>query len=471
MTTKTKNDDILKRIPPQDLEAEQSVLGAILIDNSTLTLLPDYLDGEDFYREAHRDIYRAMLELNKKQEPIDAVTLCGLLRDQGLLEQIGGPSYIGELAAVVPSATVIRSYARRVTNKANLRRLAAVATDIASSCYENPVDVQGFLEQSERVLFNLASKRQKQTARFITMTEGTGTFIKEVERAQETKTNLVGIATGFNDLDKTIGGLEPGNLILIAARPSAGKTALAINIATNMALDNTAGAVAFFSLEMSSGSIISRFVCSHARLDLLKIRRGYIAQSEYPKLAQACADLSQTHILIDDSASLTPMQLRARCQIASQRAGVPLTCVIVDYLQLMKSNEDRATREREVADVSQALKALAKELKIPVIALSQLSRQVESRSDKHPLLADLRESGSLEQDADIILFIYRDEMYKGAKSKEPGVADIIIAKQRNGPTGMEKLTYISTYTRFENYIAESGVFEPAPENNGWQSND
>ena len=446
----TTSDNILKRVPPQNLEAEQSVLGAILLDNTTISRLSDALDLDDFYRESHRQIYRAMLDLDAARDPIDAITLTHALRNMGMLELIGGPAYIAELASVVPTAANILHYARIVRERAQLRAIGSLATDIASESYKNPANVPDFLEKTERLIFNLATHRT-QAARFITMPEGTRTYLKQVERAYENQQAIVGLPTGFTDLDRAIGGLEPANLILIAARPSMGKTALACNIATNIAL--AGGTVAFFSLEMSSNEVIARIMCAHARLDLLRVKSGFIGERDFPRLAQTAAELSECSILIDDSAALTTVQLRSRCRLAVQRAGKPLTAVIVDYLQLMKPSEDRDSREREVAEISRALKELAKEMGVPVIALSQLSRQVEGRSDKRPLLADLRESGALEQDADIILFIYRDEVYK-RDSKEKGVAEINVAKQRNGPTGTEKLTWIANYTRFENYMPE-----------------
>jgi replicative DNA helicase len=451
-------DDILKRIPPQNLEAEQSVLGAILLDQKrALNTAFEIITCDDFYRETHREIARAMVALDEAHIEIDAITLTDALRNKGALEAVGGPAYIAEIASVVPTAANVAYYARIVHEKAILRSLASVATDIASTAYEYGGDLDEFLQDTAKRIFDICTERE-QSGTFITMPEATRNYLKQIERAynKENKENPSGLLTGFTDLDNAIGGLEPANLILIAARPSMGKTSLACGIACNVAL--AGGNVAFFSLEMNSSELVGRLLCSEARVDLLRAKRGFIGERDFPKLAQAAAALSETNIWIDDSAALTTIQLRSRCRRIINNSDKPLSLICVDYLQLMKPIKAHESREREVSEISRSLKELAKEFKVPVIALAQLSRQVEGRSDKRPMLADLRESGALENDADIVLFIYREEMYK-RDCKEPGVAEINVAKQRNGPTGVEKLTWIGSYTRFENYAPDTGLFE------------
>jgi replicative DNA helicase len=460
-------DDILKRIPPQNLEAEQSVLGAIFLDNRALSVIQEDFSADDFYRESHRVIYRAMLELDAKREPIDAITIANALRDGGTLEQIGGPAYIAELASIVPTAANVAHYARIVRDKAVLRALGSVATDIASSCYENPADVSEFIQEAARRIFDVCSEKSRSRG-FMKMPEATRESLKQMERAYEGDRAVLGLPTGFRDIDIAIGGLESGTVIVIAARPSMGKTALACDIARNVALaDKGDGVVAFFSLEMSSSQLVTRMLCSQARVDLLRARTGYLRQSDFPKLAQAAAELAETDIWIDDTAALNPVQMRNRCRAAVRATDKKLKLIIADYMQLMKPVKPRDSREREVAEISGAMKELAKEFKVPVIALSQLNRAVEDRTDKRPMLRDLRESGAIEQDADIIAFIYRDEVYN-RNTKEPGIAEVILGKSRNGPTGVTKLTWIQSYTTFESYAADTVAQEPFQSD--WQRN-
>ncbi|HEY6417970.1 MAG TPA: replicative DNA helicase [Candidatus Binataceae bacterium] len=453
-------DDILRRVPPQNLEAEQSVLGAILLENTSLDQTLEIIGAEDFYREAHRQIFQAMIGLWERNEPVDAITLTNALRGKGALEAVGGPSYIAELAASVPTAGNIAHYARIVHEKAVLRSLASISTDIASSAYDAPNNVDEFVDQAEHRIFEISEKRVKPS--FHRMKELTVASIKLVERLFERKELVTGVPTGFVDLDRITAGFQPSDLIIIAARPGVGKTALALNIATHAALyaDPPVG-VAFFSLEMSKEQLVLRMLCSEARVDSAKVRTGYIRKDDFPKLIEAADRLSGSNIFIDDSSDTSPLVLKAKCRRLKRDRSTNLGLVVVDYMQLMRAARPGESREKEIAEISRSLKALAKELNLPVIGCSQLNRQVETRPDRRPLLADLRESGALEQDADVIAFIYRDEVYKGKESKEPGVAEIIIAKQRNGPTDTAKLTYLSQYTRFENYSPESGMFEDA----------
>jgi replicative DNA helicase len=450
-------DDILKRVPPQNLEAEQSVLGAILLDNEGINQALEILSADDFYRESHREIFRAMGELSDRNHPVDAITLCDTLRSKGVLEAIGGAAYIAELAACVPTAANIGHYARIVREKAVLRSLATVATEVASGAYDGPANVDEYLDEAEHRIFEIAEKRIRPS--FHSMKELSKESLKLIEALYDRKELVTGVPTGFLDLDRITAGLQPSDLVIIAARPSMGKTALALNIAGYAATqaDPRVG-VAFFSLEMSKEQLVLRMLCSEARVDSAKARNGRLSADDFTKLARAAGDLYDAPIYIDDSSDITPIVLKAKCRRLARERNVNLGLIIVDYMQLMRAPKPGESREKEIADISRSLKALAKELKVPVMALSQLNRQVETRPDRRPLLADLRESGAIEQDADVIAFIYRDEMYH-RDSKEPGVAEVIVAKQRNGPTDTARLTYLSQFTRFENYAPEMGYLE------------
>jgi replicative DNA helicase len=452
-------DDILKRVPPQNIEAEQSVLGAILLDNDAINQAIEILTADDFYRESHREIFRAMVALSERNQPVDAITLTDALRTAGVLEAVGGTGYIAEVAACVPTAANAGHYARIVREKALLRSLASISTEIASGAYDSPPNVDEYLDESEHKIFEISERRIRQS--FYSMPELTRESIKLLERLYERKELVTGVPTGFLDLDRLTAGLQPSDLIVIAARPSMGKTALALNIAAHAATEcDPRLGVAIFSLEMSKEQLVLRMLCAEGRVDSSRARAGYLGERDFPKLAQAAARLSEAPIFIDDSSDTSPIVLKAKCRRLMRERNSNLGLIVVDYLQLMRSARPGESREKEIAEISRSLKALAKELKVPVVALSQLNRQVETRPDRRPLLADLRESGAIEQDADLIAFIYRDEMYH-RDSKEPGVAEIIIAKQRNGPTGTAKLTYLTQFTRFENYAHEEDAFTDA----------
>jgi replicative DNA helicase len=452
-------DDILKRVPPQNIEAEQSVLGAILLDNEAINQAIEILTQEDFYRESHREIFRAMVALSERSQPVDAITLTDALRTGGVLEAVGGAGYIAELAACVPTAAHAAHYARIVREKALLRSLASISTEIASGAYDSPSNVDEYLDESEHRIFEISERRIRQS--FHTMPELTRESIRLLERLYERKELVTGVPTGFLDLDRLTAGLQAADLIVIAARPSMGKTALALNIAAHAATEcEPRVGVALFSLEMAKEQLVLRMLCAEGRVDSSKARAGYLGERDFPKLAQAAARLSEAPIFIDDSSDTSAIVLKAKCRRLMRERNANLGLIIIDYLQLMRSARPGESREKEIAEISRSLKALAKELKVPVVALSQLNRQVETRPDRRPLLADLRESGAIEQDADVIAFIYRDEMYH-RDSKEPGVAEVIIAKQRNGPTGTAKLTYLTQFTRFENYAAEEDAFRDA----------
>ncbi len=456
-------DDILRRVPPQNLEAEQSVLGAVLLENDAINHVLEILRPDDFYREQHRQIFEAMIELSDRNDPVDAITLTDALRSKGVLESIGGPQYIAELAASVPTAANAAYYARIVHDKAVLRGLATIATDIASSAFDEPANVDEFLDAAEHRIFEISERRVKPA--FHTMRELATDSIKLVERLYERRELVTGVPTGFIDLDRITAGLQPSDLIIIAARPSMGKSSLALNVATHAACyaDPPVG-VAFFSLEMSKEQLVLRLLCAEARVDLARARNGTFRGEDFTSLAMSAAKLSEAKIYVDDSSDLSPIALKAKCRRLARDRTSNLGLIVVDYLQLMRPSRPSSSleaREKEIADISRSLKALAKELKVPVVALSQLNRQVELRADRKPILADLRESGAIEQDADVIAFIFRDEVYKGKESKTPGVAEVIIAKQRNGPTDTIRLTYLTQFTRFENYAPDAGAFEEA----------
>lgn len=447
--------DILTRVPPQNLDAEQSVLGAILLDNEAINHVLEILGPEEFYRESHREIFRAMIELSDRGQPVDAITLTDALTSRGVIERIGGPAYIAELVNRVPTAANVAHYARIVREKAVLRSLASTATEIAGGAFDGPADVDQYLDEAEHRVFEIAERRISPS--FHSIRDVTKASIGLLERLHDRREMVTGVPTGFTELNRITAGFQPADLIVIAARPSMGKTALALNIAASAALraDPPVG-VAFFSLEMSKEQLALRMLCSEARVDSARARNGYFNQEEFMRLITAADELSAAKIFIDDSSDISPIVLKAKCRRLARDRSSSLGLIMVDYLQLMRSARPGESREKEIAEISRSLKALAKELSVPVVALSQLNRQVETRPDRRPLLADLRESGAIEQDADVIAFIYRDEMYH-RDSKEPGVAEVIVAKQRNGPTDTAKLTYLSQYTRFENYISEDEV--------------
>jgi replicative DNA helicase len=451
-------DDFLKRVPPHSTDAEMAVLGGILLDNEAINHALEILKPEDFYREHHRTIYSAMVQLSDRGIPIDIVTLTDALGGKDLLERVGGASYLAEIVSFVPSASHTAHYSKIVREKAVLRSLAAIAGEIAGESYDVPgSNVEEFLDQAEHKVFEIAERRVRPS--FVKMDELSRHAIALLEQLYERKELVTGVPTGFMDLDRITAGFQRGDLIIIAARPSMGKTALALNIAANAALEaDPKVGVAIFSLEMSKEQLAFRLLCSEARVDSAKARSGFLGERDFPKLAQAAGRLSEAPIYIDDSSDTTALVLKAKCRRLARDPNSHLGLIIVDYLQLMRAATSGESREKEIAEISRSLKALAKELKVPVVALSQLNRQVETRPDRRPLLADLRESGAIEQDADVIAFIYRDEMYH-RDSKEPGVAEVIVAKQRNGPTDTAKLTYLSQFTRFENYAEAGGYFE------------
>lgn len=439
-------EDNLRKVPPQNLEAESSVLGGILLDNEAINHVLELLRPEDFYRESHRKIFRAMIELSDRSEPVDLITLSDCLKARGDIDAIGGSAYLASLADFVPSAANIAYYARIVREKSILRNLISAATDIATRGFEEQGNIEEFLDTAEKVIFDISEKKIK--ASFVAVGDMIKDTLKTVEKLYERKEMVTGVATGYNDLDRLTSGLQPADLIVIAGRPSMGKTAFSLNIATNAAFKGIG--VAVFSLEMAKEQLVLRMLCSEARVDNSKMRSGYLGERDFPKLASAAGRLHEAPIYVDDTPAIGVLELRAKARRLVRDRTKRVGLIVVDYLQLMRGMGTASNREQEISEISRSLKALAKELNVPVIAISQLNRRVEDRGDKRPMMSDLRESGAIEQDADVIMFIYREEVYN-QKTENKGVAEVIVAKQRNGPIDTVNLSFLSEYTRFENY--------------------
>src|SRR5436853_1839809 len=439
-------DESLRRVPPQSLEAEEAVLGGILLDNAALDRVTELVQADDFYREAHRKVFRAMLDLSARNEPADLITLAEVLKARSELADVGGSAYLAELAERVPTAAHVAQYARIVRDKSILRGLIGAATEIAMHGYEGGGDVAELLDHAEQLIFGISDRNVKPA--FVRISDLLVESLKTIERLYEQKQAVTGVPSGFHDLDNLTAGFQPSDLVIVAGRPSMGKTALCLNIAEHAALRADVG-VAVFSLEMSKEQLALRMLCSESRVDLKRVRTGHLSDREFPKLAMAAGRLADAPIYIDDTPALSILELRAKARRLKRDPATKLGLIIVDYLQLMRSTEGKDSREQEISEISRSLKALAKELNVPVIALSQLNRQVESRNPPKPRLADLRESGAIEQDADVIAFIYREEVYVEDSDKK-GVAEIIVAKQRNGPVDSVELTFLAEFTRFEN---------------------
>jgi len=443
-----QNGSSAPRVPPQSIEAEEAVLGGILLDNHSLERAAEILTDEDFYRESHRRIFRALVELDLKHEPADVITLTECLKRRGDLDAVGGAAAIAELVERTATAANVVLYAKIVKEKSILRGLVDVASDIVGRAMSGSTgDVDQFLDEAENSVFRISEGRIKTGFSKIEQV-----IVGSIERIQELygkKELVTGVPTGFYELNKLTSGFQRGDLIIIAGRPSMGKSALATNIGQHAA--EAGYPVAMFSLEMSKESLVLRMLCGEARVDGQKVRTGFLGERDLPRLAMAAARLAELPFFIDDTPALSVMEVRSRARRLMRDVGRDEHCgmIIVDYLQLMRAHRDVDNREQEISMISRSLKALAKELDVPVIALSQLNRQVETRADKRPMLSDLRESGAIEQDADLIAFVYRDEFYNKATTKE-GVAEIIIAKQRNGPQGTVELSFRKELTKFEN---------------------
>jgi replicative DNA helicase len=438
-----------ERALPHNLEAEKSVLGAILIHNEAFNHAAELIDSRDFFRDAHRRIFDKMVQLSERNDPIDFVTLKEELGRSGELEEVGGPAYIASLADGVPRSANVEHYARIVKEKATLRNLIQSANRILSEAYRAEEDAEVILDGAEKAIFEIAEDRIREG--FVPLRDLVQSSFATIEKLQQHKGLVTGVPTGFIDLDEMTSGLQPSDLVLVAARPSMGKTSFVLNIAQHVGTQ-TDMTVGFFSLEMSKEQLFMRMLTAEARIDAHRFRSGYLNEKDYGRLSHALGTLAEARVFIDDTASLGVLEMRAKARRLQAEHGLHL--LIIDYIQLMQGRGRFESRQAEIASISRSLKGLAKELKIPIVALSQLSRASETRSDHRPQLSDLRESGALEQDADVVMFIYRDEQYRDAdgqpNQESEGIAEIIIGKQRNGPVGTAKLAFIKEHTRFEN---------------------
>ena len=448
------SDPSLYKIPPQNLEAEQSILGSVLLENSAINSVLEVMSKDDFYSEAHRKIFNVMVELSEKNEPVDIITLSNALKDRNTLDSIGGTAYLASLVDNVPSAANVTNYAKIAKEKAILRGLIASATEIINSCYETGSDVDQILDQAENRIFEIAENKVRPS--FHPIREIVKDSFRSIEDLFARRELITGVPTGFEKIDDLTSGLQQSDLIIIAGRPSMGKTAFALNIAQFAALESQTP-VAVFSLEMSKEQLVFRLLASEAKVDSQRLRKGFLGETDWPKLTAAAGRLSEAPLFIDDTPAITVLEMKAKSRRLKADAGLGL--IVVDYIQLMRGGNYRESREQEISEISRSLKALAKELKVPVIALSQLNRKVEDRTNRRPQMADLRESGAIEQDADVIAFTYRDEVYnKSEDNPEKGIAEIIIGKQRNGPTGKARLVFQKEFTRFENLAFTQGDY-------------
>jgi replicative DNA helicase len=435
------------KTPPQFLEGERAILGGLLIDNDAVPKVLATLTPEDFYREAHRNIFYAIVDLFNKNEPVDLITLTSGLKEKGVFENVGGALFLMELIDAVPSAANIIHYAKVVKEKSILRQLISAATEISTRCYDEQQDVDEFLDEAEQILFRVGESRIG--TGFYHIQDLMKTSFQTIESLYERKENITGVSSGFRDLDAMTAGFQNSDLIIVAGRPSMGKTSLALNIAMNAATD-AAKPTAIFSLEMSKEQIALRILCSKAKVNLKSLRTGFLTPEDWARLTLAVGSISDSPLYVDDTPAISTLEIRAKARRLKKEKDLGL--IIVDYLQLMKGPARADSREKEISDISRSLKALAKELNIPIIALSQLNRKVEERPNKRPQLADLRESGAIEQDADVIIFIYRDEVYnKSEDNPKKGEAEIIIGKQRNGPIGMVTAFFDAKYSTFRPY--------------------
>jgi len=440
------------RLPPHSVEAEQAVLGGLMLDASAWDGVADLIESRDFYRRDHQLIYAAIAELVETQSPCDAVTVSESLSNKGIVDEVGGLGYLARLTRDTPSAANARAYAGIVRDHALLRQLVQAGGEIASSA----LDTRGrapseLVEEAERRVFEIAEKGTRTRAGFRAVKDVLPDTVDKIDRLHQNPGAFTGVATGYTELDRMTTGFQPGDLIIIAGRPSMGKTTLAINIAENAAIDRQVP-VAIFSMEMSAEQLTMRMISSLGRVSQGHLRTGNLSAEDWPRITSATEVLAQAPIFIDETAGLTPTEIRARARRLKREKGLGL--IVVDYLQLMTVSGNKENRATEISEISRSLKALAKELQLPVVALSQLNRSVEQRQEKKPVMSDLRESGALEQDADVILMIYREEVYEPNTTRK-GIADIIISKQRNGPTGEVQLTFLGEYTRFENMVAEA----------------
>jgi replicative DNA helicase len=442
---KEGKDISLEKLPPQNLDAEMAVLCSMMIEEEAISQAVESLKEDAFYKQAHRIIFNAIISLYSNNKAVDLITLADELKKKGELEEAGGINYLTSLNTFVPTAANISHYAKIVKDKSMLRGLITSATKILSAAYDAQDEAKEILDKAERMIFEITSRRIE--GGFVSLKEIIKDSIETIDSLYQRKSNVTGLATGFDDFDKMTSGLHEGELIVVAGRPSMGKSALTGCIAEHVGITLKQG-VAIFSLEMSKEQLAQRMLCSHARVDASKVRTGFLSQTDWPRLVNAAGKFSEAPIFIDDSSALSVLELKGKARRLKSMHDIKL--IIVDYLQLLESPSFRSEgRQQEISDISRSLKALAKELDVPLIAVSQLSRKPEGRDDKRPQLADLRESGAIEQDADLVLLLFREEFYTQTEENR-GVAEVLIAKQRNGPTGPMKLAFLKEFTRFEN---------------------
>ncbi len=446
------------RTPPNALDAERALLGGVMIDPAAFEkVIEEGLAADDFYRKAHGIVFKAMIDLYHQAEPVDTLTVVDELMRRGQLETVGGAAQVAQLEALIPTAAHVGAYARLIREKSTLRRLIETATQIVTAAYKQERRVEEILDEAERAILAISEANVRKG--IVPMAELVKRATEQLEKAYNAKSAITGIATGFRDLDNMTSGFQPGDLVIIAARPSMGKTAFTLNVAAHAAMRAHAP-VAFFSLEMGADQLVQRLLGAEARIDISALRKGFIQRHEWAKLAQAAGELGEAPLYIDETPSISVAEMRTKCRRLAQEGGIKM--IIVDYLQLMTGPPGIENKAQEVGEISKGLKTLARELNVPVIALSQLNRGVESRTDKRPMMSDLRESGAIEQDADLIAFLYREEYYLKDKTPEDklGVAEVIVGKHRNGPTGFVELRFFNSITRFADLSRDHDEYAP-----------
>ncbi len=440
-----QEEALLKRILPSSIEAEQSVIGSMLLDRDAILTASEIISGDDFYSKQYGILFTSMVELYDEGKPVDLVTLQDRLKEKDVPPEVSSLEYVGNLIATVPTSANVKYYAEIVAEKSTLRKLIKASEEIANTCYAGKESLEDILETTEKNIFDLVQKRNADS--FVPIRQIVMDAMDRIEKASHTKGNVTGIATGFLDLDYKTAGFQPSDLILVAARPSMGKTAFILNVAEYVAFKQNK-TVAIFSLEMSRDQLVNRLFSMEARVDSQHIRTGNLSDDEWDSLIESAGMIGKSHLIIDDTPGISIPELRSKCRRYKVEHGLEM--VIIDYLQLMSGSGRRTdSRQQEISDISRALKALARELQVPIVALSQLNRTVEQRPDHRPMLSDLRESGAIEQDADVVMFLYRDEYYN-ADSEKKGIAEVIIAKQRNGPIGTVELVWLPDFTKFAN---------------------
>ncbi len=438
-------EEVVHKVPPQNAEAETAVLGSMLLDKEAISKSIELLDESSFYSEANRNIFQAIVKLYDENEGVDIVTIVEELKKRNILDKVGGSAHITELANSIPTAANIEHYARIVQEKYMLRTLINAATSIVAESYDSSSRVEEILDKAEEVIFDITSAKKRGNA-IVGIKDVVKESIDRIDKLYQRKENITGVATGFHDLDIMTAGLQPSDLIIVAGRPSMGKSALATSMVEHAGITGKTSC-ALFSLEMSKEQLAQRMLCSIAHVNAHKVRTGFLSQTDWPKLVDAAQKLSEAPIFIDDTPSISALELRAKCRRLKAKHDIQM--VIIDYLQLMRGSYRSESRQQEISEISRSIKALARELSIPIIAISQLSRAAEQREDHRPRLSDLRESGAIEQDADIVMLLFREEYYNPTE-ENTGVAEVIVAKQRNGPTGTIKMAFLKEYTKFSN---------------------